>query len=116
MRGVVTRGRSTVPQVVSGFSALEASSFSDASFPFFLGEFFNADRVNVHGVWINFGALVVGVVSLNKVGVVGFLQSNGICSVPGGFEVNGTGVPIIDLGGYHVHTINLLHKGSRDAS
>ena len=58
---------------MSGFSALEASSFLDAFLPFFFGEFFNADGVDVHGVWIDFWVLVVGVVSLDWVGVVGFL-------------------------------------------
>ena len=57
---------------MSEFPASEASSLLDAFFPFFFGEFFNADRVDVHGVWINFGVLVVGVVFLNRVGVVGF--------------------------------------------
>ena len=58
---------------MSEFSASKASSFLDALFPFFLGEFFNADRVDVHGVWINFWALVAGVIFLDRVGVVGFL-------------------------------------------
>ena len=58
---------------MSGFPASEASSFSDAFLPFFFGKFFNADGVDVHGVWINFWALVVSVVSLDLVGVVGFL-------------------------------------------
>ena len=58
---------------MSGFSALKASSFSDAFFPFFFGEFFNVDGVNIHGVWIDFWALVVNVVSLDWVGVIGFL-------------------------------------------
>ena len=58
---------------MSGFPASEASSLFDAFFPFFFGEFFNADRVDIHGVWINFWALVVSVVSLDWVGVVGFL-------------------------------------------
>ena len=58
---------------MSGFSALKAAALPDALFPFFFGEFFNADGVDVHGIWINLGALVVGVVSLNGVGVVGFL-------------------------------------------
>ena len=58
---------------MSGFPASEASSFLDAFFPFFFGEFFNADGVDVHGVWIDFWALVVSVVSLDWVGVVGFL-------------------------------------------
>ena len=73
MRGVVVREHGTVPWVVSEFSASKASAFLDAFFPFFMGEFFNADGVDVHGIWINLGALVVGVVSLNGVGVVGFL-------------------------------------------
>ena len=58
---------------MSGFSALKASSFLDAFLSFFFGEFFNADGVDVHGIWIDFCALVVGVVSLDWVGVVGFL-------------------------------------------
>ena len=58
---------------MSGFSASKASSFLDASLPFFFGEFFNADGVDVHGVWIDLWTLVVGVVSLDWVGVVGFL-------------------------------------------
>ena len=58
---------------MSGFSASEAAAFFDAFLPFFLGEFFDPDRVNIHGVWVNFGGLVVSVVPLNGVGVVGFL-------------------------------------------
>ena len=56
-----------------GFPASKASSFPDAFFPFFFGQFFYADGVDVHGVWVDFWGLVVGVVSLNWVGVVGFL-------------------------------------------
>ena len=62
-----------VPRVVSEFPASKASSFLDAFLSFFSCEFFNADGVDIHGVWIDFWALVVGVVSLDWVGVVGFL-------------------------------------------
>ena len=55
------------------FSASKASSFFDAFLSFFFGEFFNANGVDVHSVWIDFWALVVDVVSLDWVGVVGFL-------------------------------------------
>ena len=58
---------------MSGFPASKATSFLDALFPFFFGEFFNADGVNIHGVWIGFWVLVVGMVSLNWVRVVGSL-------------------------------------------
>ena len=58
---------------MSELSASKASSFLDALFPFFFGKFFDADGVNVHGVWIDFWALVVNVVPLDWVGVVGFL-------------------------------------------
>ena len=58
---------------MSRFPAQKASAFLDAFFPFFFGEFFNADGVNIHGIWIDFWVLVVGVVSLNWVRVVGFL-------------------------------------------
>ena len=54
-----------------GFSASKAPSFFDAFLSFFFGEFFNVDGVDVHGVWIDFWTLVV--VSLDRVGVVGFL-------------------------------------------
>ena len=57
---------------MSGFPAPKALAFLDAFFPFFLGEFFNADRVDIHSVWIDFGGLVVSVVFLNGVRVVGF--------------------------------------------
>ena len=56
---------------MSGFPALKASAFLDAFFPFFLGEFFDMNGVNVHSIWIDLGAWVVGVVSLDGVGVVG---------------------------------------------
>ena len=68
---IVALESGTVSRVVSGFSALEASSFLDAFFSLFFGKFFNANGVDVHGVWIDFWALVVGVVSLDWVGVVG---------------------------------------------
>ena len=58
---------------MSEFSASKASSFLDALFSFFFGEFLNADGVDIHRVWIDFWTLVVGVVSLDRVGVVGFL-------------------------------------------
>ena len=58
---------------MSGLPASKASSFLDAFLSFFFGEFFNADGVDIHGVWIGFWALVVSVVSLDWVGVVGFL-------------------------------------------
>ena len=58
---------------MSGLSASKASSLLDAFFPFFFGEFFNADGVDIHGVWIDFWTLVVSMVSLDRVGVVGFL-------------------------------------------
>ena len=58
---------------MSGFPASKASSFLDAFFPFFFGEFFNVDGVDVHGIWIDFWVLVVSMVSLNQVRVVGFL-------------------------------------------
>ena len=98
------------------FSASEAVAFFDASLSFFLGEFFNPDGVNVHGIWVNFGGLVVGVVSLSWVGVVRFSRSDGICSVPLGFKVDSLGVPLIDCGGYSVHAIDSLHERGRDSS
>ena len=101
---------------MSRFSASKASSFLDAFSPFFFGEFFNADGVDVHGIWINFWALVVNVVSLDRVGVVGFLRSDGICSIPLGFEVDSSNVPIIDCGGDSVHSIDSFHEGGRDSS
>ena len=55
------------------FSASKASAFLDTFFSFLFGKFFNADGVDVHGVWIDFWGLVVSVVSLDWVGVVGFL-------------------------------------------
>ena len=58
---------------MSGFPTPEASAFLDAFFPFFFGKLFNVDRVDVHGIWIGFWGLVVGVVPLDQVGVVGFL-------------------------------------------
>ena len=57
---------------MSRFPAPKALSFLDAFFPFFLGELFNVDGVDVHGVWIDFGGFVASVVSLNQVRVIGF--------------------------------------------
>ena len=56
---------------MSRFPAPKALAFPDAFFPFFFGEFFNADGVDVH-IWVNFGVLVVGVVPLDRVWVIGF--------------------------------------------
>ena len=56
---------------MSRFPAPKASAFLDAFFPFFFGEFFNVDGVDVR-IWVDFGVLVVGVVSLDRVGVIGF--------------------------------------------
>ena len=106
----------TVPGVVSWFSASKALAFLDAFFSFFLGELFNVDGVDIHDIWINFWALMIGVIPLNRVWVVGFLGSNDICSVPLGFEVDGTSVPFIDFGGHSVHAIDSFHEGSRDSS
>ena len=72
MRVIALEG-GAVPRVVSEFSASEALAFLDAFLSFFLGEFFYADGVDVHSVWINFWILLVSVVSLNQVRVVGFL-------------------------------------------
>ena len=58
---------------MSRFSASEASAFLDAFLPFLFGEFFYADGVNIHSIWIDFWTLVAGMVSLNRVGVVGSL-------------------------------------------
>ena len=58
---------------MSTFPASKASAFFDAFLLFFFGEFFNADGVDIHGIWIDFGVLVVSVVPLNRIGVVGFL-------------------------------------------
>ena len=69
---VVVLEGGAVSRVVSEFSASEASSFLDAFLSLFFGKFFNADGVDIHGVWIDFWALVVGVVSLDRVGVVWF--------------------------------------------
>ena len=69
---VVTWECGAISRVMSGFSAPKASAFLGAFFPFFFGKFFNADRVDVHSIWIDFGVLVVSVVSVNRVGVVGF--------------------------------------------
>ena len=72
---------------MSGFEALEALAFLDAFSPFFLGELFNMDRVDIHGIWVDFGTLVVGgVIPLNRIGVVRFLVGDGVCSVPLGFK------------------------------
>ena len=57
---------------MSGFSALKALAFLDSFFSSFFGKFLNVDRVDIHGVWIDFRVLVAGVVSLDRVGVVGF--------------------------------------------
>ena len=70
---VVVLEGGAVPRVVSEFSASEASSFLDAFLSFLFGEFFDADGVDIHGIWVDFWVLVVGVVSLDWVGVVGFL-------------------------------------------
>ena len=105
-----------VSRVVSGFSASKASSFPDAFFPFFFSKFFYVDGVDIHSVWINFWALVVSMVSLDWVGVIGFLRGNGIRSVPLGFEVDGTDVPVVDCGRDSVHSIDSFHEGGRDSS
>ena len=56
---------------MSGFPAPKALAFPDAFFPFFFGEFFNVDGVDVR-IWVDFGVLVVGVVPLDRVWVIGF--------------------------------------------
>ena len=61
---VVARECGAVSGVVSGFSALNPSAFLDAPFSFFLGEVFDVDGVDIHGIWIDFWVLVVGVVLL----------------------------------------------------
>ena len=68
------------------------------------------------GIWVDFGGSVVGVVSLSRVGVVGFSRSNGICSVPLGFKVDSPGIPLINHGGHGVHAVDSLHERGRDSS
>ena len=48
----------TIFHKVSGFSALKATSFLEAFFPFFFGEFLEFDCVNIHNIWINFWSLL----------------------------------------------------------
>ena len=38
---------------MSRFPALKAAAFLDAFLPFFLGEFFNPDGVDIHGIVMN---------------------------------------------------------------
>ena len=101
---------------MSGFSALKALAFPDAFFSLLLGEFLNVNGVDIHGVWVDFGVLVVGMVSLDRVRVIGFLVGDGICPFPLGFKMDGTSVPIVDFGGDSVHAIDLFHEGGRDSS
>ena len=116
VRVVVALEGGAVPWVVSRFPASKTSSFPHTFFSFFFGEFFNADRVDVHGVWIGFWCLMVGVVSLDWVGIVGFLWSDGIRSVPLSFEVDSSGVLFVDRGGDSVHSIDSFHEVGRDSS
>ena len=101
---------------MSGFPAPEALALLDALFPFFFGEFFNTDRVDIHSIWIGFWTLVVSRVSLNWVRVVGFLRSDGIRSVPLGFEVDSPSVPFINRSRYSICTIYSLHERGGDSS
>ena len=102
---------------MSEFSASEALSFSDTFFPFFLGELFDVDGVNIHSIWIDFGVLVTrGMISLDGVGVIGFFMGNGLSSFPLSFKVNCMGVPIINLSWGDVHGIDLFHERNRGSS
>ena len=58
---------------MSEFSASKALAFPDTFFSFFFGELFYVNGVDIHGVWVDFWVLVVGVVPLDSIGVVGFL-------------------------------------------
>ena len=60
--------------------------------------------------------MVVGVVSLCGVGVVGVFLGNGVSRFPLGFEVNCTGIPVVNLGGDSIHSINSLHECYWDTS
>ena len=97
---------------MSRFPASKAVAFLDALLSFFLGESFNSDGVDIHGIWVRLGGLVV---SLNGVGVVGFFVGNGIGSVPLGFKVDGSGVPVFDLGRDRVHAIDSFHERGWDS-
>ena len=70
---VVALESGAVSRVVSEFSASKALPFLDTFLPFFFGEFFYVNGVDIHGIRIDFWAFVVGMVSLNWVGVIGFL-------------------------------------------
>ena len=58
MRSVI-RECGAVSGIMFGFPASEATAFSNAFFSFFLGEFFNADGVDIHSIWINFWLALV---------------------------------------------------------
>ena len=69
------------------------------------------DGVDIHGIWINLGALVSrDVVLLNGVGVVGLFVGNGISSFPLGLKVDCVSVPIINFSGDGIHSIDLFHE------
>ena len=60
--------------------------------------------------------MTMGVVFLNGVGVVRLFVGDCISSVPLGFKMNSTGVPIINFSGDSVHGIDLFHEGNGDSS
>ena len=100
MRGVVGE-HGAVSGIVLRFPASETETFSDAFFPFLLGEFFNVDGVDIHSIWVSFGLALVAlvIILLCWVRVVRMSASDGICCIPLSFEVHGTGIPIFDCGG-----------------
>ena len=114
----IVREHGAVSGVTSGFSASKAMAFPDAFFPFFLGEFFNVDGVDIHSIWINFwlGVVILIVVLSCGVMVVRVSVGNSVCCIPLGFEVHGMRVPVFKCGGNSVCGIESFHERDWDSS
>ena len=68
------------------------------------------DGVDIHGIWINLGALVSrDVVLLNGVGVVGLFVGNDISSFPLGFKVDCVDEPPHQIRSYTLLFSLFLH-------
>ena len=97
---------------MSRFSASKAAPFLEASFPFFLGEFFNLDCIDIHGIWVNFQCwLSLSVGLLCGIRGVDYSLSDGVGLFPLCFEIDGPCVPVINFCGNHIHSIDSFHKG-----
>ena len=96
---------------MSWSTTFEAKVVLKTSLPFFVGEFFDSDGVDIHGIWVFF-LLVVVVIPVVLEGNEWVVSSLGdfVGPFPNLFEMKGLLVPFFHGGWDDVHGVNSSHK------